>query len=147
MKRMFLKAAAIAVFGAALAGCVNTQEMQLAPNVVRLDTMAKGEFFVPHAGDITLQRAAQLTVKNGYEYFRLEQPQMGQGSQYVGSSSFGSANVYGNAFGATAYGSSFSTPMYAPTSEIGVTVVMFHANEPGAKSAFNAAQVLAKYGS
>ncbi len=45
-----------------------------------------------------------------------------------------------------AYGSGFSTPMYAPTSEIGVTVVMFRANEPGAKGAFNAAEVLKKYG-
>ena len=147
MNRTLIRAAIVAAVGTILAGCVSTSEMALAPNIVRLDTMAKGAFFVPHAGDVTLQRAAQVTIRNGYEYFRLEQPQMGQGSLYVGSSSFGNASVYGNAFGATAYGSSFSTPHYAPTSEIGVTVVMFHANEPGAKDAFNAAQVLQKYGS
>ncbi len=147
MKKTFLRSAIIAALGTALAGCVSTQEMPLAPNIVRLDTSAKGAFFVPHAGDLTLQRAAQVTVRNGYEFFRLEQPQMGQGSQYVGSSSFGSATVSGNAFGATAYGSSFSTPMYAPTSEIGVTVVMFHPVEAGAKGAFDAAEVLKKYGS
>ena len=72
---------------------------------------------------------------------------MGQGSQLVGSSSFGSATVYGNAYGATAYGSGFSTPVYAPTSEIGVTVIMFHSNEAGARGAFNAAEVLKKYSS
>lgn len=137
----------VVAFGAVVAGCVSTQEMPLAPNMVRLDTSAKGAFFVPHAGDLTLQRAAQATLRNGYEYFRLEQPEMGQGSQLVGASSFGNATVYGNAFGATGYGSSFTTPVYAPTSEIGVTVVMFRANEPGAKGAFNAADILKKYGS
>lgn len=147
MKKTFMRAAIIAATGAALAGCVSTQEMPLAPNIVRLDTSAKGALFVGHAGDLTLQRAAQATIRNGYEFFRLEQAQMGQGSQFVGASSFGNTTVYGNAFGATGYGSSFTTPMYAPTSEIGVTVVMFHPNEPGAKGAFNAAEVLKKYGS
>jgi hypothetical protein len=35
----------------------------------------------------------------------------------------------------------------APTSEIGVTVVRFHANGSGAKGAFKAAKVLKQYGS
>jgi hypothetical protein len=135
----------VAALSFALAACVSTQEMQLAPNVVRLDTSAKGALFVGQAGNATLKRAAEETVKNGYEYFRLEQAQMGQGSQLVGTSSFGSASVYGSPYGATAYGSGFSTPVYAPTSEVGVTVVMFHANEAGAKGAFNAAEVLKKY--
>ncbi len=147
MEKTFSQAAIIASLGMVLAGCVSTQEMPLAPNIVRLDTSAKGALFVGHAGDLTLQRAAQVTIRNGYEYFRLEQAQMGQGSQVVGTSSLGNASVYGNAFGATAYGSSFTTPMYAPTSEIGVTVVMFHPSEPGAKGAFNAADILKKYGS
>jgi hypothetical protein len=114
--------------------------------MVRLDTSAKGAFFVGRAGDLTLQRAAQETIKNGYEFFRLEQPQMGQGAQLVGVSSFGTANAHRSPFGATACGSGFSTPTYAPTSEIGVTAVMSRANEPGAKGAFNAADVLKKYG-
>jgi hypothetical protein len=29
---------------------------------------------------------------------------------------------------------------------VGVTVIMFHADEPGAKGAFDAAEVLKKYG-
>jgi hypothetical protein len=134
-------------FCAAFAGCVTTQEMPLAPNVVRLDTRAKGALFVGKAGDVTLQRAAQVTIKNGYEFFRLEQPQIGQGSQLAGVSTFGSASIYGSPYGATAFGSGFSTPIYAPTSEIGVTVLMFHPNEAGAKGAFNAAELLKKYGS
>jgi hypothetical protein len=87
-----------------------------------------------------------VTIKNGYEFFRLEQAQIGQGSQLVGASTFGNASIYGNAYGSTAYGSGFTTPMYAPTSEIGVTVVMFYPNEAGAKGAFSAAEVLKKLG-
>jgi hypothetical protein len=40
-----------------------------------------------------------------------------------------------NAYGAYAVGTGFSTPIYARTSHVGVTVVMFHASEPGAKGA------------
>jgi len=58
----------------------------------------------------------------------------------------GSASVYGNAYYATADTSSYSVPVYSPTSEIGVTVVMFHSGDAGAKGAFNAAEVLAKLG-
>ncbi|WP_246763305.1 hypothetical protein [Rhizobium sp. 007] len=55
------------------------------------------------------------------------------------TSGFGQATVYGNTAYGSYSGSSFSTPMYAPTAQIGVTVVMFHANEAGAKGAFDAA--------
>lgn len=146
MKIFSVRALIVLAVGMTVAGCVSTQEMQLAPNMVRLDTSARGALFVGHAGDVTLQRAAQVTVKNGYQFFRLEQAQMGQGSQLVGVSSFGSASAYGNPYGATAFGSSFSTPMYAPTSDIGVTVVMFHPGEPGAKGAFDAAEMLKRLG-
>jgi hypothetical protein len=69
-------------------------------------------------------------------------------------SSSGSATAYATTsattFGNTGYaatnvivnGSSFSTPIYRPTSSVGVTVIMFHAEEPGAQGAFDAAQVL-----
>lgn len=49
--------------------------------------------------------------------------------------------AYGNYSGTT-----ISTPMYAPTADIGVTVVMFHADEPGAQGAFDAAEVMKKGG-
>ena len=146
MKIKITRALIASAVSVVLAGCVSTQELQLAPNMVRLDTNARGALFVGHAGDITLQQAAKATVKNGYEYFRLDQAQMGSGSQLVGVSSYGSASVYGGPYMASAYGSGFSTPIYAPTSEIGVTVIMFHPNEPGAKGAFNSAEVLKRLG-
>lgn len=40
----------------------------------------------------------------------------------------------------------YSTPVYAPTVNIGVTVIMFHANDAGAKGAFDGAELVAKKG-
>jgi serine protease inhibitor ecotin len=97
-----------------------------------------------------MQKAAEATLRNGYQYFRLEQVQMGQGQMLAGVNTFGSGSMYGNSLGnsfaATAYGSSLSMPVYAPTASVGVTVVMFHARDAGAKEAFSAADVLARLG-
>ena len=115
----------------ALAACVTTQEMPLAPNVVRLDTHASGDMFGEDAPGQTMRRAAEVTLQNGFSYFQLQQAQMSQGSEMAG--------VYAPA------SSAFATPIYHQTADVAVTVVMFHANDIGAKSAFNAADVLKKY--
>jgi len=120
-----------AVLGAVVGGCVTTQEMPLAQNVVRLDTHATGAVFTGQAVPQTMRRAAELTLQNGYAYFRLDQPEMSQGVEQGGSVN----NVW----------TGTSTPIMARTADVGVTVTMFHANEPGAKAAFNAAEVLKKY--
>jgi hypothetical protein len=113
---------------------------------VRLDTHASGLLFIPAAAPQTLRRAAELTLQNGYSHFRLEQANAAQGSQLAGVYSSASGNAYGIALGnsatVTASASGFSTPIYRHTADVGVTVVMFHAGEPGAKGAFDAAQVL-----
>jgi hypothetical protein len=97
-----------------------------------------------------MKKAAEATVKRGYTHFRLDQVATAQGSRFVGmnTNTYGnaSANVYGNTAYGTYSANSFSTPMYAPTAQIGVTVIMFHANEAGAKGAFNAAEVIKKNG-
>ncbi|TBC99000.1 hypothetical protein ELH07_09555 [Rhizobium ruizarguesonis] len=133
-----------------LAACATTSEMPLAPNMVRLDTNASGLIFTSAAGAITMKKAAEATIRRGYTHFRLEQAQTASGSRFVGMNTYGSgtaqASVYGNTAYGTYSGSSFSTPMYAPTASIGVTVIMFHANEAGAKGAFDAAEVLKKNG-
>jgi hypothetical protein len=56
------------------------------------------------------------------------------GSQFAGMNS----TVIGNGI--------YSTPVYAPTVNIGVTVIMFHANDAGAKGAFDGAELVAKKG-
>lgn len=122
--------------------------MPLAPNMVRLDTEARGLIAMSSAGDSTLKRAAEATLSRGYTHFRLEQASTGQGSRVTG--------VYGRTTGwadtsytgrTTTYsGTTTFTPMRTPTKTIGVTVVMFKANETGAKGAFDAAEVLRKGG-
>jgi hypothetical protein len=120
--------------------------MPLAPNAVRLDTQASGLLFADKAGSATMKRAAELTLQSGYSHFRFEQASTAQGSELAGVSSFGSATVqgasYGNGFSATGFGSNSVTPIYRPTSNVGVTVIMFHSDEAGAKGAFDAAEVL-----
>lgn len=132
-------------FGLICAGCGSTQEMPLAPNVVRLDTRASGLLFAGQAAPQTMRRAAEATIRAGYTHFRLEQAQTAQGAQYMGSTYSGSARAYGYGNYATVTGEGFSSPIYAPTSSVGVTVVMFRAGEPGAAGAFNAVQVLQQY--
>lgn len=136
------------------AGCIRTQELPLAPNVVRLDTQASGLLFSSFAATQTLRRAAELTLQNGYSHFRLEQADLSQGSQVAGvySQSQGMAsgqyngmatgNFYTGNASAIYSGGGFARPIYRPTASVGVTVIMFHADEPGAKGAFDAAEVL-----
>jgi hypothetical protein len=75
---------------------------------------------------------------------------MSQGSQLAAVYSTESGNTlasgYGGAAFASGYSSGLSTPVYKRTADVAVTVVMFHADEPGAKGAFDAAAVLKRYG-
>ena len=74
---------------------------------------------------------------------------LGQGTQLAGISSYGNGSAfaagYGNSAYASGYSNGFSTPIYRRTADVGVTVIMFQANEPGAKNAFDAATILKQY--
>ncbi len=136
------------------AGCIHTEEMPLAPNVVRLDTQASGLLFAGQATSQTMRRAAELTLQNGYSHFRLDQAGLSQGSQLAGvygqsqgvASGQASGMATGSLYTGTASGSysgnSLATPIYRRTTSVGATVIMFHEHEPGAKGAFDAAEVL-----
>jgi hypothetical protein len=129
----------LALLGVCLsAACVHTNEMPLAPNVVRLDTRASGLLFQGQAAPQTMRRAAELTLKGGFSHFRLSDASTGQGTVSTG----GMINVV-----PTGYGGGFATytPTYAPIEGVGVTVTMYHANEPGAQGAFDAEAVLKQY--
>ena len=151
-----MRAALLALVGVGLltTACIHTQEMPLAPNVVRLDTQASGLLFTSQAAPKTLRRAAELTLQKGYTHFRLDQAQMAQGSELAGVYSSGQATAYGSAtgsrYGNTTYvngrstvsGYATATPIYAPTANIGVTVIMLRPDESQAQGAFDAAEVL-----
>jgi hypothetical protein len=141
LKRLFRPFVLIGVVIFA-SGCIRTQELPLAPNAVRLDTHASGVLFAGQAAQQTLHRAAELTLQNGYTHFRLEQANVAQGSELSGVYLTDTGSTYGNSAYVNANASGFSTPIYRPKSDIGVTVVMFHAGEPGAKNAFDAAEML-----
>ena len=132
-----------------LTGCISTQEMPLAPNVVRLDTQSRGVLFTGQTVPQTMRTAAKATLDRGYTHFKIADAALGQGSQVAGV--VGSSNTSFN--GNYGYGSmsgnsnTFGTAslVRAPTANAAATIVMFHANEPGAQGAFEAAQVLQQY--
>ena len=78
-----------------LSACVQTNEVALAPNAVRLDTQASGLLFAGMAGDQTQSKAAEATLQRGYTRFRLEQVEMASGRDLIGVQHYenGSINV------------------------------------------------------
>jgi hypothetical protein len=116
----------------ALAGCITSQAMPLAPNVVRLDTQSSGWMFVGQTVPTTMRAAATETLNRGYTHFKLADAGAGVGEQQ------GTACSWGR------YGGGCSDTV-RQVSKVGVTVTMFHANEPGAKDAFVAEDVLKQY--
>jgi len=148
-----------------LAGCLSTQEMPLAPNVVRIDTQAKGLLFTGQTVPQTMRAAAKATLDRGYSHFKFTDASLQQGSMVAGTVGSSSTNVvgssattvngsYGGGFmsanaatagtaNATTFGS--TSVIRAPTAGAAATVIMFHANEPGAQGAFDAEQVLKQF--
>src|ERR1035437_1943429 len=132
-----------------LAGCITTQEMPLAPNIVRIDTQAAGWLFTGKTVPQTMRAAANAALQRGYTHFKFAEAGMNQGSVVTGvvggsNSNFSGNYVYGSMNGSSnTFGS--ASVVRAPTASAAVTVIMFHANEPGAQGAFDAAQVLTQY--
>jgi hypothetical protein len=123
----------IAALAPCLAGRITTQAMPLAPNQVRIDTQASGWMFTGQTVPETMKAAANATLKAGYTHFRLANADTGVGEVNGTACSWG---AYGGGCGDT----------HRQVTKAGVTVTMFHANEPGAKDAFVAEDVLKQYG-
>ena len=75
-----ISAVVAALVAFALAGCLTTQEMPLAPNVVRIDTQAGGWLFTGQTVPATMRAAAKATLDRGYSHFKFTDASMGQGS-------------------------------------------------------------------
>lgn len=115
----------------ALAGCVTTNTVPIAPDVFRLDTTASGLLFTGSAGSDTLLKAAQITSERGYSHFKIVDGASGSGSTYAGSS----INRIGNTL--------YSNPNYTPTQSVSVVVQMLNGPQQGA---WSVAEVIAKKG-
>jgi hypothetical protein len=127
-----------ALISVVLAGCVSTQEMPLAPNAVRIDTQAKGVLFTGQAVPQTMRAAAQATLARGYSHFKFAGADVQQGSGETGTV----ANDYETG---TPSGLGTVTALHDLTANSTATVLMFHADDPEAKGAFDAAQVIRLY--
>jgi hypothetical protein len=133
----------------ALAGCISTQEMPLAPNMVRIDTHASGFLFTGQTVPQTMRAAAKASLDRGYTHFKFADAGLQQGSVVtgvVGSENANFSGTYGHGFAsgnASSFGS--SSVVRAPTVAAAVTVIMFRATDPAAKDAFDAQQVLMQY--
>ena len=133
----------------ALSGCISTQEMPLAPNVVRIDTQSRGLLFTGQTVPQTMRAAAKATIDRRYSHFKLSDASINQGSVVagvVGNSNSNFSGSYGNGY-MSGNSNTFGTAnvVRAPTVSAAATVIMFHANEAGAQGAFDAEQVLQQY--
>jgi hypothetical protein len=63
-----LNAVIAALLAVAAVGCARMQETPLAPNMVRLDASAP---WAPGGTDATVREAAEITLRSGYDAFRL----------------------------------------------------------------------------
>ena len=132
-----------------LGACISTQEMPLAPNVVRIDTQSRGLLYTGQTVPQTMRAAANATLARGYTHFKFADASLGQGSQVTGvvgsTTTTASATYgYGSASGiATTSGG--GTLVRAPTASAAATVIMFRENDPKAADAFDAQQVLQQY--
>jgi hypothetical protein len=129
----------------ALAGCVTTQEMPLAPNVVRIDTQSEGLLFTGQTVPQTMRAAAKATLDRGYTHFKFADASLHQGSMVAGTIGSSSTNITANPYSANANTFGSTSVIRAPVAGAAATVIMFHANEPAARDAFNAEQVLRQY--
>ena len=84
--RDILKVIPIMALTAGMAGCVSTSEMEVAPNVIMLQSNAGGALFAGKSGPELMKKAAEATLQRGYICFALSGAQMNTGSQYAGSS-------------------------------------------------------------
>jgi hypothetical protein len=131
MRGLAVALAILALSG--LGGCISTQEMPLAPNMVRIDTQAKGLLFTGQAVPQTMRAAANATLSRGYTHFKFSDASMGQGAVPTGA-----IGTYGN-------GLATVSTVSAPVAANAVTVIMFHADDPQAKDAFDAQAILKQY--
>jgi hypothetical protein len=143
--RHMLRFVSIIALTAGTAGCVSTSEMEVAPNVVMLQSEAGGALFAGRSGPEMMKKAAEATLQRGYTCFALSGAQMKTGSQYAGSIGSTNMNVsgygYGNSFSGFGTAIESSTPIYRHTESAGATVTMSKTCGP---NEFHAADVLAR---
>ena len=85
-----------------------------------------------------MRAAAQATLARGYSHFKFADASVQQGSVVTGA-----VTNYNDTGTSSGFGT--ATALQAPTANSVATVIMFHADDPEAKGAFDAAEVLKQY--
>src|SRR5436309_1969126 len=126
--RRFFTVVALGV-ALALGGCISTQEMPLAPNMVRLDTQSKGLLFTGQTVPQTMRTAALATINRGYTHFRFADANLQQGSVVTGVVANSNGSFGGSCFGGYCSGQSngltTASAIRSPTAGASATVIMF----------------------
>lgn len=130
--------------GFLLAGCVQTQELPLAKNVVRLETQGNGIIGASSATNETLRRAAEVTLKNGYTHFVLADASRSQSERLVGfTPGYSHTNfTYGRGYGWANTTYTPGQPISALRTNVGVTVIMMDAKQADRDGGIDASKVL-----
>lgn len=138
MKKLLL----VSALGLSASGCITSQTMPLAPNMVQIDTKARGLLFTGQAVPETMRQAAKATLDAGYTHFKFVNAGAAVGDDKVSACRWGGSGGVGgwSAGGGCSQG-------FSPTAQNSVTVIMYRANDPEAKNAFDATATLAKYSS
>lgn len=132
-----------AAFATVLSACATTSSIDLAPNVVQLDTSASGLISVNNVGETVHREAAQATIERGYTHYRVIASNSARGRRLTGVtqnvSGMATATRYGNTTYLSGSGFGTATPIYSPTAEVSIIVEMFNSAVEGS---FSAAEVL-----
>ncbi len=142
----------VAVASLARAACVGTEEIPLAPNMVRLDTRASGALSAGQAPKVKCakRRRSSDAPDRLSPIYGLKSAQVcGQGSELRDQDRFWRLSdqplVMPTAL--PPMGDGFCGQDLPAYGTVGVTVIMFHSNGRERKEQFNAVDVLAQYGS
>jgi hypothetical protein len=143
-------------FNLRIAGCVNVSWLYFdSRNAISAKRCAFGHaikraaFYRPNSAANDAGSSQCDALQRGYTHFKFADASLQQGSVVtgtVGSSDTTMSGTYGHGFmnaNATTFGS--TGVVRAPTATAAATVVMFHANQPEAQGAFDAAQILKQY--
>ncbi|RCL04140.1 MAG: hypothetical protein JSC189_000188 [Candidatus Tokpelaia sp. JSC189] len=141
-----------------LAGCIRSNEIALAPNVIRINTQASGGLSIGKANTEMMKKAAETTINRGYTHFIISDYSYGNETIVSGvnhntygtinGTTFGAINnnmYMGNALG-TYNSNTYSNVITMPVERSSMTIIMFKQGDKTPPNAWEAKIVLDKGG-
>lgn len=134
----------VILLGFILSGCVQTQELPLAKNVIRLETQGSGVIGASSASSETIRRAAEVTIRSGYTHFILVDASRSQSERLVGfTPGYSRTNFnYGQGYGWASTTYTPGQPISSLETNVGVTVIMMDAKQAERAGGLDAGKLL-----